>query len=154
MKRAAFLPALLLTLLLSAPGTAQAPAGACPYHECALRVEPRRTATVLVRGAEGEVVGRVGLFGIPELQGLVAPSDSAVAYARSYQRGARVGGGWLMAGTIASVAPIFLTGWSDEARLAGALAGSAATLYGALTLADAQRALSRAIWWYNGTLDR
>ena len=152
--------ALFCTALLAADLAAQAatpapqpPIEACSYDACALRVEPGRAffgAPVLLRGASAERIGRFGLRG-PDLAGIVAGSDSAVAHARAFRPHQRRAGIAGLLSTAAGVTALVLglndandgNVWpaSAAAGALGAYAGYEARL--------AQRELSRALWWYN-----
>jgi hypothetical protein len=143
--------------LVHAPGSlrAQAASEPCPYRECALRVEPRGLGTALVRGAEGEVVGRLGFMGVrPDLRILVSRSDSAVAHAERYQllapRGAVLAG----IGSLLLAAPTLREDLGDGWVIGATLGGAASTIAGAILLSRAQRALVRSVWWHNEALAR
>lgn len=135
--------------------TAQTPDTECAYRSCALRVEPRGFGTSIVRGAEGEPVARVALWGIrPGLPSLVSRSDSAVAYARRYQRLAPPAAALTLAGSLILALPAVQRDLGDGARIGVTIGGTAATLYGTTLVVRANRALSRSIWWHNEALAR
>lgn len=145
--------ALFLAMLAFAPqpAFAQAP---CTYDTCALRIQPPTLTTplMLVRGAEGEEVIRLGLLE-PEVAPFVALSDSAVAYARiydvQYDRGYIIN----MAGTVIAIgAPILLQGTMQKLAFTGA--GVGLSFYGGVLMNRANDALNRALWWYNRELAR
>lgn len=149
---------LLVLLLLAAPPLrAQAPdTTACTYNTCALRVEPSFWGAGIVRGVEGERVARIGFLGTrPRLSQVVAGSEPAVEQARIYERQVPRGTLLLLAGTALLLVPdLTESRLSDEAQIVSTFGGVGLTLWGSATLADAQRALSRALWWYNGQLPR
>jgi hypothetical protein len=137
------------------PLRAQSPTEPCPYRQCALRLEPRGLGTALVRGVEGEVVGRLGFMGVrPELRILVSRSDSAVAHAERYQRLAPRGAVLAGIGSLLLVAPALREDLGDGAVIAATLGGAASTIAGTILLSRAQRALARSIWWHNEALTR
>lgn len=137
----------------------QAPAVAepCTYDTCALRVERGH----VLRGMEGVPVRRIGLFG-PGLEPLVQGSDRAVEYARIYDQ-TRTTSALL---TLASAAIGGVYGLAlindggrpfqnnDQVRLGAMVAGIGVMFYGTHVQNRAQRAFSRAIWWYNRDLPR
>ncbi|MBW3629889.1 MAG: hypothetical protein KY464_11400 [Gemmatimonadetes bacterium] len=128
---------------------------ACTYRSCALRVEPRGFGASVVRGAEGGSVARVGLWGTrPGLTRLVGRSDSAVAYARQYQRLARPAAAFTLAGPLLLAIPAVKWDLGEAARIGVAVGGTAASLYGSTLVVRAHRALSRSIWWHNEALAR
>lgn len=147
---------LVLLLLGALPLRAQVPDTACNYATCALRVEPSFWGAGIVRGVEGERVARIGFLGTrPRLSQVVAGSELAVEQARIYERKMPRGALLLLSGTALLLVPeLTESQLSDEARLVSTLGGAGLTLWGSFTLADAQRALSRALWWYNGQLPR
>jgi hypothetical protein len=150
---------ILLTVALLVPVLplhAQAPGPACSYTTCAIRVEPSLFGTRIVRGVEAQPVAQVGIFGArPRLSELVAISEPAVQQARIFERQGPRGTLLLLSGMMLAVIPAFSgESWSDELRLGSGLAGVGLTLWGSFTMAEAQRALSRSIWWYNSELDR
>jgi len=156
-RRIAVATALGAAALVHAPGPlhAQAASEPCPYRECALRLEPRGLGAALVRGAEGEVVGRLGFMGVrPDLRLLVSRSDSAVAYAERYQilapRGAALAG----LGSLLLVAPALREDLGDGWVIGATLGGAVSSIAGALLLSRAQRALARSVWWHNEALVR
>lgn len=134
---------------------------ACSYDECALRVEPRVFgAPRIVRGTFGAPVASLGLFGA-DVERIVQGADSAVRHARVYRASQR----WAVAATVAgfvlgsvAIAQCDDTGFifpscsgSAMPLAVGALAG---TFYGAFEYRRANRALARAVWWYNRGLPR
>lgn len=148
--------ALLTFALAAAPLAAQPtptpPIDGCSYDSCALRVEPGGffTRPVLLRGVDGERVGRFGMRS-PDLAALVAGSDSAVAHARAARPHQLRGGVARLLGTIAGVAA-FVIGRNDAnsdnvwpLSLAAAGLGVYAGYEGRL----AQREVARSVWWYN-----
>jgi hypothetical protein len=132
---------------------AQAPQP-CTWDTCALRVQPPSLTTplMLVRGAQGEEVIRLGLLE-PAVAPWVALSDSAVAHARVYDLLYDRGSILNIAGTVIAIgAPILLRGTMQKIAFTGA--GIGMTIYGGALVNQANDALNRAIWWYNRELPR
>jgi hypothetical protein len=156
--RSVFLAALGLVLSLSSlPVRAQRiEPSACTYDECALRIESGN----LVRGVSGKKVERLGFFFSSEIAKHVATSDSALRYARMYERNHSPGTVLLFVGEGAALGAL---GWFEgqwkgsfpsmtPTRSAIAIGGVALMLYGASKMNKAGRGLARAIWWYNRDL--
>jgi hypothetical protein len=162
-------PTMLLaaTLLVAAPPlaaqggggpreTGQPPLSACTYDECGLRVEPGGIfrGPALLRGSGGRRVARFGQLG-PDLPGIVAGADSAVAHARAFrplQR--RAGAAGLLAGAAALTAAV-LGGVSDANDPAPfSVAAGVLGVYAGFEAKRAARELSRALWWYNRAIPR
>jgi len=143
-----------VALLFSATAAAgQVPDTACTYRTCALRVEPRGLGTVVVRGAEGEVVARVGVWGTrPRLDSLLQRSDSALIYASQYHRMVPIGAAAALAGSLLFTAPAFTDQLGDGAVIGLSLGAAALSISGSVLMIRAQRALSRSVWWYNESL--
>lgn len=127
----------------------------CSYDTCAMRLE----GALLIRGIRGERVGRVGLFSGSRLTRLLtAQSDSATAYARSFDRDHRSGAALFWSGSVATAVAVALAlrrqSGTDQASLAVAVTGMAVQVSGIIRLAKAQRDLGRALWWNNRNLAR
>lgn len=144
---------------LAAPLAAQSAVAACPaagYDACAVRAEAGFFSGLrVVRGASGTDVGRVRAFGAPRLESMLAGSDSAVAHARRYTRAARgssllgaVGGALFAAAAVVDLRDREVT----DAGLVLVGAGSVFGIASFVQQLKAQRALSRATWWYNRDL--
>ena len=147
----------LTFLLLSDEAAGQrttAPSVGCSYANCSLRLENAN----LIRGRD-EVLGRTTLFRTPRLAPVVAGVDSASAYARVFDR-EHSRSRWLAvaAGTMLGLgAGIAFDGANASARGVGlSLAGAGVALagFGWRSNARATQALSRTLWWYNGSLPR
>ena len=157
----AVLSAVLVAADLAAQGAAPAPRPpieSCSYDGCALRVEPGRAffgAPVLLRGAAGERVGRFGLRG-PDLAGIVAGSDSAVAHARAFRPHQRRAGLAGLLSTAAGVTALVLglNDANDDNVWPASIAAGALGAYAGYEARLAQRELSRAVWWYNRDVGR
>lgn len=147
----------LTFLLLSNAAAGQrspAPTVACSYATCSLRLENAK----LIRGHD-EVLGRTTLRGMPRLAPVVAHVDSARAYAHVFDR-EHSRSRWLAlaAGAMLGLgAGIALDGADAPSRGVGlSLAGAGVALagFGWRSNARATQALSRTLWWYNGSLPR
>ena len=127
------------------------------YDENALRVESRQGNLRIVRGVEGTVVARAGIFHGPKVATLVMQSDSALAEARIFERDYEPGQ-WVAALGIATLgAAIGAYRIPDiNPMIQVGLTGTSFALigYGAKKLDSAYRALSKAIWWYNRDLKK
>lgn len=152
----------LAAALCARPALAQAPPlEGCSYDRCALRVEPRVfEAPQIVRGTFGVPVASLGLLGA-DVERIVQGADSAVRQARAYRDSRRR---TLAAGAASVVLASAAVAQCDEPGFilpgcsgsAGPLfvAAIAGTIYGSVEHARANRALSRALWWYNRALPR
>ncbi|CAN5870030.1 hypothetical protein BH23GEM9_BH23GEM9_28450 [soil metagenome] len=121
----------------------------CTYDECALRIRaPTLTTPMkLVRGREAVDVVQLGLLH-PAIEPFVQLSDSAAAYARTYDTLFDRGSVISLAGTaIAIVAPIAMRGTMQKIAFTGV--GIGFTVVGGVITNRANEALSKAIWWYN-----
>lgn len=152
--------ATLLACSSFAPIAAQSTAlaiAACTYKTCALRVEPVLFGVALVQGSSGERVARLGGFG-SGVDLLLSGPDSAAAHARTYVRSTRTTA-FLGLGAVVAYATVALRtdsfrGHADDGDIAltvGSVGLAIATIPFAI---KAQRALSRAVWWYNAELPR
>lgn len=146
---------LLVGLLLS-PSLAhgQAPAeAACTYEACALRVHQRFASTWIVRGMREDKTLKLG-FTATGLDSLVAASDSAVAYARVFQHHHTVAG-VLNLLSIGAGLSAWLAGGDHKTAALGFTIGSFGFGFAASQERRvASNALSRTLFWYNGTLSR
>lgn len=147
---------LLLAPALPAQGTAGVCAGGVP--SCSIRIEPTFLRGARIRrGPDGTDLGRAQGFGGKDLPALLASSDSAVAHARHFIRSSRtatvlgaVAGGLMVAAAVVDLREREVTD-AGLAYVAGAGVLGLASLGFEL---DAQRALARAVWWYNADLSR
>lgn len=157
---------IVLNLVTSESATAQSdvsnvPNRMCPYDLCALRMEGAH----LVRGVHGERVGKISLFRFTRIEPLfMTPSDSAIGYARVFDRDYPTGVLMYWTGVIVSPAALafVLKRREQDSRFATrdgvligvAIAGIALEFGGVKKMLRARRALSRAIWWNNRDLAR
>jgi hypothetical protein len=132
---------------------------ACTYDACALRVEGRR----VLRGASGQPVLSLGMWGASPLAPYAATSDSAASYAAEFDHHYTPGTRWMTIGLLSSavmgaVVGATRTGDVADRELAATLGGIALSFgiftYGNRRVDRAFRALSRAIWWTNRDLPR
>lgn len=142
---------------------ARAGAGACTYDTCALR---RERVVVAERLLVGTTERRVRVRGLTfPVDSVFAGNARALAEGRAYRREARTGALLSLVGTGLGLAGAIALGRDCESRELNecSVQGSTAALLGAgigagflgawrVTVAD--RALNRAIWWYNRDLPR
>jgi len=127
------------------------------YDENALRVESRRGDLQIVRGIQGTVVARAGVFHGPKVANLVRQSEKALAEARVFERDYEPGQYVAALGIATLGAAIGASRIHDinSAIPSGLTAASFLLIaYGGSKLENAYRALSKAIWWYNRDLKR
>lgn len=146
-----------LAAVFAVPAAAQpvAAPGACTYDTCALRVEPGFFGRQIVRGADGEPAGRLGLLG-SDLGDAVRSSERALEQARIYE-GTRLPAVLAALGTGALIlaASVARVGGDNEELATGALVGAAGlSALGVNLQLRSERALSRAVWEYNRDLPR
>ncbi len=127
------------------------------YDENALRLEGHLGDVRIVRGAQGRVLGTIGVFRGIDVANIVSPSEHAVIEAKKFARDYGPGT-WLAALGIATLGgAIGASQIHDLNRgitTGLTLAGTALIVYGAGRLENAYNALSRSIWWYNRDLKR
>ena len=146
---------LVVQLLIS--GVAAMAAQEPSYDENALRVVSRQGTMQILRGVEGIVASRSGIFHGPRVADLVAQSDSALAEAKIFERDYQPAQ-WLLGTAIVSLGaaigasrindinPFIQVGLTTTTFVSFA--------FGAKKLDSAYQALSKAIWWYNRDLKR
>jgi hypothetical protein len=148
--------ALVLGICLAFGGTPMLAAqDTTTYEGGALRIESLRGDARVVRGADGALVGKIGIFRGIDVPNLVASSQKAAAEARKFVHDYKPGvlvlsigvattGLALGVSTIQDVSPLIKVGLT--------LSGIALVAYGAGRLEDAYNALERSVWWYNRDL--
>jgi hypothetical protein len=141
------LPAALLELTRDSLGS---------YDASALRVETHMGEFQIVRGLNGPIVGKIGMFSRPDMASLVAPSERAMIEGREFNRNYRPGmaaglTGMVIFATSVAASSIAGTNWGWSAATVG---GGALMVYGAVRLDKAYSALSKSIWWYNRDLKK
>ena len=130
----------------------------CTYETCALRVEPGGwfSSAKLVRGAGAIEIGGRGPS--PTLEALLAGNDSAMAHYEDLVVADRRADRSTIVAVMLSGASLAVyvvgdrewNGWS-----AGLMAGYfGIAIPTAIVRNRASRSLSRALWWYNGSLPR
>lgn len=127
------------------------------YDENALRVESRLGDLQIVRGIQGTVVARAGVFHGPKVANLVSQSEKALAEARVFERDYEPGQSAIALGIATLGAAIGVSRIQDiNAAIPSALTAASFLLiaYGGSKLESAYRALSRSIWFYNRDLKR
>lgn len=127
------------------------------YDENALRVESRLGDLQIVRGIQGTVVARAGVFHGPSVANLVSQSEKALAEARVFERDYEPGQSAIALGIATLGAAIGVSRIQDiNAAIPSALTAASFLLiaYGGSKLESAYRALSRSIWFYNRDLKR
>lgn len=126
------------------------------YDARALRIETQMGEYRIVRGLEGPVVGKIGLFSRPDISALVAPSENAMREGREFNRNHGPG---MLAGITGAAIFTFSVAASSAAGpnwglTTGTVGGAMLMLYGAVRLDKAYSALSKSIWWYNRDLKK
>jgi hypothetical protein len=127
------------------------------YDENALRVESYRGDLQVVRGVQGTVVSRAGVFRGPKVADLVSQSEQALAAARVFERDYQPGQYAAALGIATFGAALGVSRINDiNTLIPTALTAASIVLiaYGGAKLHRANQALSRAIWWYNRDLKR
>jgi hypothetical protein len=125
------------------------------YEQNALRLDTHFGDVRIVRGAEGTVVGRIGVFRGVDVTRVVAASPNAVAEAREFQRNYRPGTLMLGLGLISLGASVGASQIQDLNR--GITTGLTIATFGLITygggrLQKAYNALHKSLWWYNRDL--
>jgi hypothetical protein len=124
------------------------------YDNNALRLEDH-FGVQIVRGAEGVVVGKIGLFRGVDVSAVVSPSPNAVAEAKIFQHDYTPGM------LIASLGIATLGAAIGASRIQGinqmiptgiTIVSVGLLCYGGSRLENAYQALSKSIWWYNRDL--
>jgi len=148
--------ALCAALLLSLGATTMG-AQVSSYEENALRLESRLGDLQIVRGIQGTVVARAGVFRDPKVANLVSQSEQALAEARVFERDYGPGQYAAALGIATLGAAIGASRIPDiNAAIPSGLTAASFLLiaYGGSKLESAYRALSRSIWFYNRDLKR
>ncbi|MFL5498266.1 MAG: hypothetical protein ACJ772_07850 [Gemmatimonadaceae bacterium] len=127
------------------------------YDDNALRLEGHRGDTRIVRGVDGTVLGRIGVFHGVDVAKIVGPSKKATFEAKNFA--ANYGPGtWITAVGLATLgAAVGVSRIHDVNRSIPTgltVGGGALLIYGGGRLERAYNALSRSIWWYNRDLAR
>jgi hypothetical protein len=149
---------LAASLAAGAAPLAAAGAQGCTYDRCALKREGVFFSQRILAGVEGRVVARQGFAGF-RLDSALAGSGRALAEARVHRREAALGGVLLLAGTALGAAAVIADSRDGRYEFRGTtaalvLGGTALTGVGGWRAQIADRALARALWWYNRDLPR
>jgi hypothetical protein len=125
------------------------------YEQNALRLDSSFGDVRIVRGIEGTVVGRIGVFRGDDVTQVVATSPNAVAEAREFQRNYRPGTILFGLGLISLGASVGASQIHDLNR--GITTGLTIATFGLITygggkLQKAYNALHKSLWWYNRDL--
>jgi hypothetical protein len=127
------------------------------YDDNALRLEGHIGDVRIVRGAQGTVLGKIGVFRGVDVVKLVSPSEKATIEAKNFAH--EYGPGTLLTslgiatlGAAIGVSRIHDINSSITTGLM--LAATGLIVYGGGRLESAYNALSRSIWWYNRDLKR
>ena len=151
------LTAVFLVVQLLITGVAAMAAQESSYDENALRVVSRQGSMQILRGVEGTVASRSGIFHGPRVADLVAQSDSALAEAKIFERDYEPAQ-WLLATSIVSLGALIGASRINDINPFIQVGLTATTFvpfaFGAKKLDSAYQALSKAIWWYNRDLKR
>ena len=98
-------------------------------------------------------VGRIGPFS-SDLERLVQESDSARAYARGYRADQTAAVALSLLGSAVFVFSTLHAPFDSDTQFLGLVIGGGVTLGSAYFGVQAQRALARAVWWYNRSLEQ
>lgn len=125
------------------------------YEQSALRLETNFGDVKIVRGVDGTVVGKIGVFRGVDVAQVVAASPNAVADAREFQRNYRPGTILLGLGLISLGASVGTSQMHDGGG--GITTGLTIATFGLITyggskLQKAYNALHKSLWWYNRDL--
>jgi hypothetical protein len=126
------------------------------YDEDALRLDSGFGGLKIVRGVSDSVVLTIGMFRAVDVARLVASSPNAVAQAKVFESNYRQGI-WTAALGVAVWAGVFAInhiGPNQPVPLGVTFTTVALVTYGAMRVGTANRALSKAVWWYNRDLKR
>jgi hypothetical protein len=124
------------------------------YDSRALRLESHWGNFRIVRGTDGLVVGKTGLFRTVDVEKIVAGSPRAELEARLFRADHRPGA---IAGALGAVTFVVgVVASSNNSNNAATpvlmVAGVGGMIWAARRLNTAYTALSRAVWWYNRDL--
>ena len=128
---------------------------ATSYDDNALRIENQRGDMLVVRGAAGNPVGKIGVFRGLDLRKLVGSSEKATVEAGKFVRDYKPGMLLVSVGIVAMGAAFASRQIQDVNPLITiglTLSGIGLVAYGAGRLENAYNALERSFWWYNREL--
>lgn len=147
---------LIAVALLSLPMSLRAQTagipGDCSYLICALRLDRND----VLAGQAGAEVASYGLFSPPDLESLMAASDSASYYYEIVQNKHRSGAVVGLLGVLSFTAGYVVLERTDQDAVGVSLGtvGLVASFFGGRRVRQARSALSSAVWWYNADLPR
>jgi hypothetical protein len=151
------LTVVLFVALLLITGASAMAAQESEYDQNALRVESHQGNLRILRGVEGTIAARAGIFHPPKVANLVSQSDSALAEAKVFERDYEPGQ-WITALGIATLGAAIgasrIPDINPTIQVGLYVTSFAALAYGGNKLHSAYEALSKAIWWYNRDLKR
>ncbi|HST06737.1 MAG TPA: hypothetical protein VLJ83_01110 [Gemmatimonadaceae bacterium] len=127
------------------------------YDASALRVEDSHGDMRILRGSEGTVVARVGVFHSSDVVRLMASSERATFEARKFARDYKPGTLFFAIGIATLGAGLGVSQVGNGSHgIATALfvSGTGLVVYGAGRLEAAYNALARSLWWYNRDLTK
>jgi hypothetical protein len=127
------------------------------YDDNALRIEDSHGDMRILRGSEGTVVGRIGVFRSTDVAKLVESSGHAALEAKKFARDYKPGTLFFAVGIATLGAGIGVSrigNGSHGVATALLLSGTGLVVYGAGRLEDAYNALARSLWWYNRDLTK
>jgi hypothetical protein len=153
------MPRLLLALCtgtcLLAAGPSVVTAQERNYDENALRIDEHGGTISLVRGTSETVVARIGVFRAVDVAAVVSPSPKAIAEATVFQHNYRPGT-WLASLGIAALGAAIgvsrMNGVNQAIPTSLTIVSVSLITVGGVKLERANRALARAVWWYNRDL--
>ena len=127
------------------------------YDDNALRLEGHIGDVRIVRGAQGTVLGKIGVFRGVDVVKLVSPSEKATFEAKNFAQ--EYGPGtWLTSLGIATLGAAIgvsrIHDFNSGITTGLMLAATGLIAYGGGRLESAYNALSRSVWWYNRDLQR
>jgi hypothetical protein len=124
------------------------------YDHNALRLEDH-FGVQIVRGAEGVVVGKVGVFRGIDVSAVVSASPNAVAEAKIFQHDYTPGmlvASLGIASLGAAIGASRIQGINQMIPAGITIVSVGLLCYGGARLEKAYQALSKSIWWYNRDL--
>jgi hypothetical protein len=125
------------------------------YDDSALRIEGRTGDLRIVRGTDGALVGKIGIFRGIDVAKVVGSSEKATIEAKKFSRDYRPGTLLLSLGIATMGAAIGVSHIHDVNRgitTGLTFAGTALIVWGGTRLERAYNALARSVWWYNRDL--
>lgn len=125
------------------------------YDDNALRIENQRGDMLVVRGAGGNPVGKIGVFRGIDLTRLVGSSEKARIEAGNFVRDYKPGTLFVSVGIATLGLALGVARIQDVnsgITVGLTLTGIGLVVYGAGRLENAYNALERSFWWYNRDL--